>query len=82
MNPFDLIVAVVIGVVIWRASRWVLGILVTPPPEVDPEEVVEVDQDYRCSVCGTEVTVRVANLREASPPRHCREDMDPVPRSG
>src|SRR5690606_11991664 len=50
-----------------------------PPPPIDPEDVVEVeDQDYKCTVCGTEVTLRVANVLEMSPPKHCREEMVPV----
>ncbi len=72
------LIAVAIGILIWRLSIFILRVLVTPPEELDPSEVVETDQDYRCSLCGTEVTVRVTNLKEASPPRHCREDMDPV----
>ena len=45
------------GVVIWRVSMYFIRMLATPPPEVDPEDVVPADQDYRCSVCGTELTV-------------------------
>jgi hypothetical protein len=75
----QIIIALGIGVVIWIGSMKVLRMLVTPPPEVDPDDVVEVDdQDYRCSVCGTEVTLRIANVRETSPPKHCREEMVPI----
>ncbi len=49
--------------------------LATPPPEVDPEDVVPADQDYRCAVCGTELTVRMANNTQPAPPKHCREEM-------
>jgi len=78
LGLFRLLIAVGIGTVIWVASTRILRLLAPPPPEVDPADVVDVDQDYRCSVCGTEVTVRVANLRETAPPRHCREEMDAV----
>lgn len=78
MGLVRLLIALGIGTVIWVGSIRVLRLLATPPPEVDPGDVVEVDQDYRCSVCGTELTVRVANLRETAAPRHCREEMDPV----
>lgn len=71
-------IAVVIGVVIWKGSTALIRMIATPPEEIDPEDVVAVDQDYRCSVCGAEVTLRVANVTEMKPPRHCREDMDPV----
>jgi hypothetical protein len=52
--------------------------LSTPPPEVDPDDVVAVDQGYRCTVCGAELTMTAVNLAEDKPPRHCREDMVPV----
>jgi len=74
----DIVIAVVIGLVIWRISTKVIYILSTPPPELDPEDVVEVDQDYKCSVCGAELTMRVVNTQEDKPPKHCREEMDPV----
>ena len=46
-----------------------------PPPELDPTDIVEVDQDFRCTVCGAEITMRAANLSELVPPKHCREEM-------
>jgi hypothetical protein len=52
--------------------------LSTPPDEVNPDDVVTVDQDYRCSVCGAEVTMTAVNVADDHPPRHCREDMVPV----
>jgi hypothetical protein len=36
---------------------------------------MEVDLDFLCTVCGTEVTMRALNVNEASPPKHCREEM-------
>ncbi len=42
---------------------------------VDPEDVSETLAHYRCSVCGAEVTMTMANNVEVSNPRHCREDM-------
>ncbi len=74
----DLLLAVVIGYLIWRASIAVIRMLSTPPPEVSPDDVVEVDQDYRCSVCGAELTMRAVNPQEDKPPKHCREEMVPV----
>ena len=49
--------------------------IANPPPEVDPADIVEVDQDFRCTVCGAEITMRTANLSELVPPKHCREEM-------
>jgi hypothetical protein len=78
-NTFlDVILAVGLGVVIWRVSISVIRMLGTPPPAIDPDDVVEVDQDYKCTVCGAELTMRAVNVQDESPPRHCREDMIPV----
>ena len=33
---------------------------------------------YRCSICGTEVRMTVANDQMPEPPRHCLEEMDLV----
>lgn len=52
--------------------------LATPPPEIDPDDVVPVDQDYKCTVCGAELTMKAVNLGQEAAPRHCREDMVPV----
>lgn len=75
---FDVILALALGYLIWRGSLAVIRMLSTPPPEVDPEDVVTVDQGYRCTVCGAELTMTAVNLAEDKPPRHCREDMVPV----
>jgi hypothetical protein len=73
-----LILALILGFVIWRVALAVIRMLSTPPPEIDPDDVVEVDQDYRCTVCGAELTMKAVNVQDDNPPRHCREDMVPV----
>lgn len=78
----DVAFALVLGLIIWRGSTFVIRMLSNPPPELDPEDVVQVDQDYRCTVCGAELTMRAVNTREDKPPRHCREEMVPVWRPG
>lgn len=70
--------ALVIGVVIWRGSIAVIRMLSTPPQEIDPDDIVMVDQDYKCAVCGAELTMRAVNPAEDKPPKHCREEMVPV----
>jgi len=35
------------GLLIWRASVYIIRMLSTPPPEVDPDDVVTVDQVSR-----------------------------------
>ena len=78
MDLFRIAIALVIFVVVWRASIALIRMLATPPPEIDPEDVVETRQHYKCTVCGTEVTMTVRNVKEEDAPRHCREDMIPV----
>jgi hypothetical protein len=78
-TAFDVILALALGYLIWRVSLAVIRMLSTPPPGVDPDDVVTVDQGYRCTVCGAELTMTAVNLAEDRPPRHCREDMVPVP---
>jgi hypothetical protein len=75
MGVLDLLIALAIGLAVWRVSVWMIRLLATPPPEVDPDDVVAADRHYRCTICGTEVTLTVANLKETAAPRHCREDM-------
>lgn len=78
-NTFiDVLFALVIGFVIWRGSIALIRMMSTPPPEIDPEDVKEVDQDYRCTVCGAELTMKAVNVQDEAAPRHCREDMVPV----
>ncbi|MGF1617687.1 MAG: hypothetical protein ACFCU2_07735 [Acidimicrobiia bacterium] len=78
-NTFiDVLLALVLGFTIWRGSIAMIRMMSTPPPEIDPDDVKEVDQDYRCTVCGAELTMRAVNVRDEAAPRHCREDMVPV----
>lgn len=78
MGLVNVLVAILIGLVIWRVSMWFVRMLSTPPPEIDPDDVVPTSQDYRCTVCGTEVTMTVRNVEEDTAPKHCREEMVPV----
>jgi hypothetical protein len=74
------IFAIVIGLAILLGTLYTVRVIAMgPPPEPDPEEVYEVDAQYRCTVCGMRLTV--THLQDAAPeaPRHCREDMEPVP---
>lgn len=74
---FDVLVAVAIGVSILLAGRWGIRLLATPGPgDPDPAGVVEVSADYRCTVCGMQLTVTHAQGDEFNPPRHCREEME------
>ena len=73
------LVAVAIGVGIWLLAVRIIRMLAEAPPVVDPGAIVATDINYRCSICGTEVTMTAASTSEMTPPRHCREEMDEVP---
>lgn len=74
-----LVFAGVLAAVIFRTIAWGVRMLAIPvPPEPDPEDVGEVDQLYKCAVCGLRLTVTHAQSDDIEAPRHCREDMDPV----
>lgn len=75
ISILDLVVALLIGVAVWRLCLWFLRALAAHPEQQAPGAVVEMEQDYRCSLCGTELTVRVASVSETAAPRHCREEM-------
>jgi hypothetical protein len=78
---FRIAIAVVAMLVIYLIGASVVRkFKVEPDEEVDPEDVVPVDLRFRCIVCGAEVVMTSAQAgEEPDAPRHCREDMIPVP---
>lgn len=65
--------------VLFKIGFAMLGGLAQPIPEPPPAgELRKVKIMYRCSICGTEVRMTVANDQMPEPPRHCLEDMDLV----
>ena len=46
-----------------------------PPEEPDPDDIKPVNLQFRCIVCGAEVTMTAAQGDDPEAPRHCREDM-------
>lgn len=72
-------IAFVMGVGILLAGLWVVRMLATPVPEgADPDDVIEVEAPFTCSVCGLRLTVTHAQGDEVQAPRHCREEMVPA----
>lgn len=75
---FRIIIAIAIGYAIWWVATRTLMMLAVAPPEPDPSDVIETREHFRCSVCGTEVTMTVRSNTESTTPRHCREEMTAV----
>ena len=75
----SVVVAVLAAMVILRVGFMFLGGLSQPVPEPPPPgELRKVKIQFRCSICGAEVRMTVANDEMPAPPRHCLEDMDLV----
>jgi hypothetical protein len=75
------LIAVVAAVLIYAiGASFIRKLKVPADAEPDPDEVVPVSVRFRCVVCGAEVTMTAAQPgQEPDPPRHCREDMVPIP---
>jgi hypothetical protein len=70
-------VAVFAAAFMMRAGYALLRHLARPMPEPPPPgELRKVKLTYRCSICGAEVRMTMANDEMPEAPRHCLEDMD------
>ena len=79
MGVVELLIAVAIGVVIWRIGTFFIRTLSRPlPPPPPPGEMRKVNLRYRCSVCGSEVRMTSATVDLPEAPRHCMDEMDLV----
>ena len=78
-SPVALLVAATAVFVLFKIGFAMLGGLAQPVPEPPPAgELRSVKIRYRCTICGTEVRMTVANDQMPEPPRHCLEDMELV----
>jgi hypothetical protein len=69
-------VALVVAVAIYVIGAGVLRkFKIEPAPEPDPADLVPLDVEFRCAVCGATVLMTAAPGEDPEPPRHCREDM-------
>lgn len=72
-------VAVAMGLGILFIGRWGIRLLATPTPEeIDPDDVIDVEAPFICTVCGLRLTVTHAQGEDVEAPRHCREEMEPA----
>ncbi len=70
------LIALAVGVAFFAVAVYVVRLLATPqPPEPDPDEILEVSSDYKCTVCGLRLTVTHAQDSDHDAPKHCREEM-------
>jgi len=74
----EYLIALFIGVFIFRFLRNSISSLASIPPEIDTEDVVETSQGFRCNVCGTELTINKLSVVANEPPKHCKEEMEPL----
>ncbi len=79
VGVLPLIVAVVAGGLIFKVGIAMLAGMSQPVPEPPPPgELRKVKIEFRCSICGSEVRMTVANDQMPEPPKHCLEEMDLV----
>ncbi len=76
-DVLQIILAVLIAAGVWMSGRWAIRLLSQPgPEEPDPDDIVDVEVAFRCTVCGMRLTVTHAQGADVVAPRHCREDME------
>ena len=78
------LIAIAAFFVIYLTGTFVVRSFMHPPP-AEPEigRLRKVSYKFRCTVCGTEVTMTAAPEDEVpTAPRHCREDMSLVVEGG
>jgi hypothetical protein len=74
---FKVTIAIVAFFCIYLSAAFVIRSFThAPPAQPDIGRLRKVHYRYRCTVCGTEVTMTSAPEDEIpNAPRHCREDM-------
>lgn len=75
----QVLVAVVIFVVVLGVGVAILRMLGRGQPQPLPAgEMRKVNLRYRCSLCGAEVRMTLADDEMPEPPRHCQDEMQLV----
>ncbi len=71
------IVAMAAMYLLLRLGMTVIGAFARPVPEPPPPgELHKVKLTYRCSTCGAELRMTLANDQMPAPPRHCADEME------
>ncbi len=74
----EYLIALLIGVMIYRFLRNSISSLASIPPEIDTDDVIETSQSFVCNKCGTSLTVNRQSVVANEPPKHCKEEMEPI----
>ena len=74
----EYLIALFIGVVIFRFLRNSISSLASIPPELDTDDVVEISQSFKCNKCGTELTINRQSVVANEPPKHCKDAIEPI----
>tara|TARA_B100000902_G_scaffold182533_1_gene175293 strand:+ start:230 stop:460 length:231 start_codon:yes stop_codon:yes gene_type:complete len=74
----DIFVALLLGIVIFRFLKNSIQSLASIPPEIDTDDVIEISQSFLCNKCGTQLTVNRQSVVVNQPPKHCKEEMEPI----
>ena len=83
-TTMKVLIAITAFFCIYLTGTFIVRSFMHPPP-AEPEigRLRKVNYRYRCTVCGTEVTMTAAPEDELpASPRHCREDMNLVVEGG
>ncbi len=76
-SPWRVAVATVSAYLILGTGMSIIGAFARPVPEPPPPgELRRVKLTYRCSSCGAELRMHLANDQVPEPPRHCAEAME------
>lgn len=76
-HPVRVIVAVLAAYGVLRIGLGIIGSFARPVPEPPPPgELRRVKLTYRCSICGSELRMTLANDQVPQAPRHCADEMD------
>ena len=78
LSSEEYLIALFIGVVIFRFLRNSISSLASIPPELDTDDVVEISQSFICNKCGTELTINRQSVVANEPPKHCKDPMEPL----
>ena len=74
----EILIALFIGFIVFRFLKNSIVSLANTPPEIDPTDVLETAQSFLCEACGTELTVNFQSVVANDPPKHCKEEMQPL----